>query len=192
MRRDAIVVIDIEATCWEGRNNPPGQQSEIIEIGVVTLDLKTRECSPARSILVKPTRSKVSPFCTELTTLTQEIVDTGVSFAAACATLQTDFDSKHCVWGSWGNYDRKMFQTQCASFGVDYPFSDGHINLKWLFGKLFLNRRQIGMKSALERVGYELNGTHHRGDDDAHNIARLLQYMLEQRGDEILELPPET
>ena len=29
---DRILVVDIEATCWEG-NPPPGQTSEIIEIG---------------------------------------------------------------------------------------------------------------------------------------------------------------
>jgi inhibitor of KinA sporulation pathway (predicted exonuclease) len=38
--------------------------------------------------LVKPERSTVSEFCTELTTLTQEQVDQGMSFAEACERLQ--------------------------------------------------------------------------------------------------------
>ena len=37
---DRILVVDIEATCWEG-NPPPGQTSEIIEIGLCVLDVPT-------------------------------------------------------------------------------------------------------------------------------------------------------
>lgn len=36
---DKVLVIDLEATCWE--NEPPkGQKSEIIEIGVALVDVK--------------------------------------------------------------------------------------------------------------------------------------------------------
>ncbi|MFE2626194.1 DNA polymerase III, partial [Streptomyces caelestis] len=31
-------VVDVEATCWEGQP-PPGQVSEIIEIGLTVVDL---------------------------------------------------------------------------------------------------------------------------------------------------------
>jgi hypothetical protein len=52
---DRILVIDTEATCWEG-SSPPGQISEIIEIGLCVLDVPTlarveqRATSCARSI----------------------------------------------------------------------------------------------------------------------------------------------
>ena len=39
---DKIIVIDLEATCWEG-DPPPGQESEIIEIGLCILDVATGE-----------------------------------------------------------------------------------------------------------------------------------------------------
>lgn len=34
---DNIIIIDLEATCWEGKP-PQGQESEIIEIGICVLD----------------------------------------------------------------------------------------------------------------------------------------------------------
>jgi inhibitor of KinA sporulation pathway (predicted exonuclease) len=189
LRRDHIVIIDVESTCWENRAVPPGQQSEIVEIGVCLFDVETWQPSGRRSILVKPRRSTVSAFCTQLTTLTQEQVDSGVGFAEACALLEADYLTLERAWASWGNYDRKMFAAQCESFEVRYPFNVHHTNLKTLFAKLFVKQKwkQVGMARALEIAGLPLEGTHHRGGDDAWNIARLLQYMLQQRGGTVLK-----
>lgn len=181
INRDKIVIVDIEATCWEGHHAPPGEQSEIIEIGVCLLDMETFQPSDKRSILVKPERSKVSPFCTQLTTLTHEQVSMGIGFERACAILEQDYGAKDRAWASWGNFDRKMFETQCASCSVSYPFSVCYINAKKLYAK-FHKRQQYGMTHALANAGLELEGTHHRGDDDAWNIARLMQYMLNRYG----------
>ena len=75
-----IIIIDLEATCWEGIP-PQGEVSEIIEIGICLLDTLTGEISDNRGILVKPTHSKISPFCTQLTTITPELVAReGVSY----------------------------------------------------------------------------------------------------------------
>jgi len=67
---DRILVIDVEATCWEG-NPPPGQTSEIIEIGLCMLDVPTLTRAEQRTIIVRPVCSRVSAYCTQLTTLTQ-------------------------------------------------------------------------------------------------------------------------
>ena len=81
-----IIIIDLEATCWEGIP-PKGEVNEIIEIGICQLDTLTGEISDNRGILVKPTHSKISPFCTQLTTLTPELVAReGVSFEEALLT----------------------------------------------------------------------------------------------------------
>ena len=71
---DKIVVVDIEATCWEGKL-PEGMISDIIEVGVCLLDVETGEITDNRGILVKPERSTISPFCTELTTITPELIE---------------------------------------------------------------------------------------------------------------------
>ena len=45
-------VIDVESTCWEGKP-PPGQEQEIIEIGICALDLELLAPIEAESILVR-------------------------------------------------------------------------------------------------------------------------------------------
>ncbi len=67
-------VVDVEATCWQD-GPPDGQVSEIIEIGLTTVDLSLGQRIGRHRILVRPQRSAVSAFCTELTGLTQAEVD---------------------------------------------------------------------------------------------------------------------
>ncbi|MFZ1266587.1 MAG: DNA polymerase III, partial [Anaerolineae bacterium] len=59
---DHILVVDVEATCWQGEP-PPGQSSEIIEIGLCLLDVATLARVERRDILVRPIRSTISAFC---------------------------------------------------------------------------------------------------------------------------------
>jgi inhibitor of KinA sporulation pathway (predicted exonuclease) len=178
---DLLLVIDVEATCWEGEL-PPGQENEIIEIGICTLDIATGERREKRSLLVKPERSQVSPFCTQLTTLTQEQVDQGISFVEACALLRDEYLSRERVWASYGDYDRAQFERQCRTRQIEYPFGSRHINVKTLFALAYGLPREVGMARALEVAGIPLEGTHHRGDDDAWNIAALVnRWMLKVR-----------
>jgi inhibitor of KinA sporulation pathway (predicted exonuclease) len=183
IRRDQIVIVDVEATCWENQPPPPGERNEIIEIGVCLYDVKANTLSDKRSIFVKPTMSKVSPFCTQLTTITAEqLEEQGIEFSEACEILEKEYRSRGRLWGSWGNYDRRMFKDQCKVTGVHYPFSDRHFNIKQLFAKTILDGGQaVGMSQALEIAGLPLEGVHHRGGDDAWNIGRLLQYMVEKQ-----------
>jgi inhibitor of KinA sporulation pathway (predicted exonuclease) len=174
--------VDVEATCWPGVP-PEGQESEVIEIGVCTLDVSTGERLDKRSILVKPERSKISEFCTELTSLTPKQVNKeGISFKRACALLETEYLSRKRVWASYGEYDRTLLERQCAACGVDYPFSAGHINVKVLFGLMNALPYEVGMSRALEMCGLEMEGRHHRGVDDAWNIALLLSTLILNRG----------
>jgi inhibitor of KinA sporulation pathway (predicted exonuclease) len=171
-----VNVVDVEATCWQG-SPPPGQVSEIIEIGLTVVDLVARERLAKHRILVRPAVSAVSGFCTELTGLTQSEVDGGVSFADACTTLVAEHDARKRGWASWGDYDRKQFVRQCGATGVDYPFGNRHTNAKAVFAG---EDRQVGMARALEIVGLPLEGRHHRGDDDSWNIAALVLLMVER------------
>ncbi len=176
-RLDLILVVDVESTCWNG-DPPPGEDNEIIEIGVCPLEVASGKRRDKRSILVRPERSRVSPFCTTLTTLTQADVDAGVSFKEACATLRGEFKAQDRLWASYGDYDRRMFERQCQARGVPFPFGPSHLNVKTLFAVTYALSREVGMDEALERAGLPLQGTHHRGGDDAYNIAGLLAHLL--------------
>lgn len=52
-----------------------------------------------------------------------------------------------------------------------------HLNLKRSFAQA-RGIKEVGMAQALQLVGLALEGTHHRGLDDARNIARLLPWCL--------------
>jgi inhibitor of KinA sporulation pathway (predicted exonuclease) len=176
---DHILVIDLEATCWDG-SPPTGAVSEIIEIGICPLELSTGRRLGKRSILVKPKRSQVSAFCTQLTTLTPEQVDTGITFTEACEILRKEYHARDRVWASFGDYDRTMFQKQCEATGVIYPFGPRHLNVKTLFALSRGLPHEVGMSEALGLTGAPLEGTHHRGDDDAWNIAGILAELVKK------------
>lgn len=174
---DHILVVDVESTCWQGAP-PKGQTSDIIEIGVTLLDVRTLERRDKRSIMVKPARSDVSPFCTSLTTITPADVAKGMPFEKACAILQRELGARDRLWASWGDYDRKQFQRNCDDLGVPYPFGPGHLNAKTLMAVALGLSQELGMAEALTRFGLPLEGTHHRGGDDAWNIAAILGALL--------------
>ena len=185
--RDRIIVIDIEATCWDIEPPPAGQFNEIIEVGLCTYDVATDGISGKRSILVKPITSEISAFCTELTSLTPyQIAEAGLDFAQTCRVLVEEYKVRKYIWASWGSYDRKLFRKQCRRLGVSYPFGDKHLNLRSAFAECHDGRR-LGMLAALRLAGIEPTGTLHRGADDAWNIARLLQYLIHRQGNTFLE-----
>ena len=174
---DTILVVDVESTCWKGAP-PPGQSSEIIEIGLCPIDLKTLTRTQKRSILVKPVRSQVSRFCTELTTLSPDMFARAGSLADAIDVLKTEYCSQNRLWASWGDYDRRQFERVCRDQGVAYPFGPSHLNVKSLFAAAAGNRHETGLDGAYKRLGLTMEGTHHRGDDDAWNIAQILCRLL--------------
>ncbi len=176
-KMDRILVIDLESTCWEGLP-PKGQQHEIIEIGLCVLDVATCQRLDNPSLIVQPTRSTVSEYCTRLTTLTQEDVEAGMSLVEACQLLRDKYRSRQRVWASYGDYDRWMFESSCRTFGVEYPFGSRHLNVKSLFAMVHALPREVSLAQAMEMMGWPLEGTLHRGGDDAWNIARILGHFL--------------
>jgi len=170
-------VIDVEATCWDGQP-PPGSVNEIIEIGLTVVDVSARRRVSRHRVLVRPVRSRVSGFCTELTGLTQAEVERGVSFAEACRVLVEEYGAGERPWASWGEYDRRQFARQSQADRVAYPFGypteRTHTNAKAVFTEAYGLRRKPGMSQALQIAGLPLEGRHHRGEDDAWNIAALV------------------
>lgn len=174
---DQIIVVDIEATCWEGKV-PSGMESDIIEIGICLLDIQCGAITANQAIMVKPERSEISTFCTALTTITSDMLKDAISFKEACALLKNDYQSQRRAWASCGAYDLKQFQQQCEDMKVPYPFGPSHINVKTLFALQHKLTHEVGMAEALFRLNIPLQGTHHRGVDDALNIAHILANLL--------------
>jgi inhibitor of KinA sporulation pathway (predicted exonuclease) len=174
---DVILVVDVESTCWDG-SPPPGQSSEIIEIGLCLVDIESVTRLEKCSILVRPAQSEISAFCTDLTTLTPEMFTAAGSLADAVQILKNEYRSKDRLWASWGDYDRRQFERVCADQSVGYPFGPSHLNVKSLFAAATGSAHEMGLDGAYKHLGLTMAGTHHRGDDDAWNIAGILCHML--------------
>lgn len=174
---DKVIVIDLEATCWEG-DPPQGETSEIIEIGVCVLDVATGTRAIPRAILVKPQHSTLSDYCTKLTTLTAEMLAGGLTFEEACMLLKDEYLSHQRTWASYGDYDRLQLITQCAETGIPYPFGRSHINVKNLLALQYGLKREVNLQHAMGLLDLPFEGTIHRGVDDAWNIAEVLSQVL--------------
>lgn len=173
------LVIDLEATCDQG-GRLPGNQMEIIEIGAVLVDGPTLETVGEFQTFVRPVRNRLlTAFCTDLTTIKQSDVERAPRFPEAIAELR-EFLAGHndALFCSWGAYDNNQFKQDAAYHRIGLPFWGKHLNLKEQFSLRLGLRKQLGMAGALRHVGIELRGTHHRGIDDARNIAKLLPWCL--------------
>lgn len=172
------LVIDLEATCDEDHRIPRAQ-TEIIEIGAVLAGGDTLTPADEFSTFVRPVvHRKITPFCTRLTSITQADVDAAPNFREAIAQLTRFIGGRDVLFCSWGDYDHDQFARDAARHGVKLPFGPGHLNLKRRFSEQLGEARPYGMAGALRRVGLRLQGTHHRGIDDARNITRLLPWIL--------------
>jgi len=172
-----FLVIDLEATC-DDEGRIPEKLMEIIEIGAVLVDGTTLEPVGEFSTFLRPViRPELTPFCTKLTTITQADVDGAPTFPEAMRALGRFSGHLDALFCSWGDYDRKQFEIDSARWGVPLPLR-GHMNIKKRFSAALGETKRYGMAEALKRLGLPLVGTHHRGIDDARNIARILPYAI--------------
>ena len=173
------VVVDLEAACWEGTRDR--DRMKIIEIGAV--EMPTSDGMPMQEFArcVRPTVvPMLSDFCRRLTTIRQRDVDRAGLFPAVLAEFMEWIGDEPFILCSWGGYDLTQFRTDCERHGLPLPPSfERHVNVKRQFARL-LGVKECGMERALAHAGLPLAGTHHRGIDDARNIARLAALVLPQ------------
>ena len=174
-----FIIFDLEATCWKDRRAP--DETETIEIGAVELDGNGAIQSEFGCFVRPVVHPQLSDFCLNLTSIAQSDVDGAQTFAPAFARFvawaQTGGEPLTLV--SWGDFDPRQLQLDCARAGVEYPASFArHVNIKTRFAQA-RNIKPVGMARALKILNLPLAGTHHRGIDDARNIAAIAQTMLE-------------
>ncbi|KPI86423.1 putative phosphotransferase [Leptomonas seymouri] len=200
---DVYVVLDFEATCEENKwiANP-----EVIEFPMVLVDARTAQPVAEFQRYVKPVKQPtLSDFCTQLTGITQKMVDgrstfpqvyrEALDFIARAGLGDAPPLRSYCVV-TCGDWDLKvMLPAQMAISGqLGIPASfQRWCNLKKLMGKLNIAsccgaRRHGGrnggapsdMPEMLRMVGLPLHGRHHSGIDDCRNIAAVLCELLKR------------
>ena len=178
---ERYLVIDFEATCCD-KGTVPREHMEIIEIGAVMVEAADLQVVDEFQSFVRPTRHpKLTSFCTGLTSIGQRDVDAAPVFKDVIANFKAWlYRYSGFVFCSWGDYDLKQLRQDCDFHKVPYPISAPHLNVK----RLMVERQQLskkpGLGEAVRLAGLEFSGTHHRGIDDARNIARLLPYVFGQ------------
>lgn len=177
--QDYYLVVDLEATCADD-SSIPRQRMEIIEIGAVMLNSKTLDTESEFQSFVQPIlHPQLTEFCQSLTSISQEDVNAAPLFPDVLKDFQAWFyPFGSYLFCSWGDYDKHQFKQDCRLHEVGYPFPGGHLNLKKQFSAAIGSKNKFGMDRALETLGLQLEGTHHRGIDDAKNIARIVRSLL--------------
>jgi inhibitor of KinA sporulation pathway (predicted exonuclease) len=172
------LVVDLEATC-DNQHRVPKSEMETIEIGAVMVEAVGLETVAEWESFIRPVRHpKLLPFCTDLTTITQAQVDAAPGFVDAFGKFigwMREFED--VVWCSWGDYDRNQLRQDCRHHRIEYSMPD-HLNVKTMFSEEMGLKKTKGLGRALRIAKLELLGTHHRGIDDARNIARLLPWAF--------------
>lgn len=190
------VIFDLEATCGEGV-----ETSEIIEIGAVKLNEKLKVIDSYQAFIRPELHPMITYFCEELTSITQANVDSANTFDKVfpdfinwCESIVPFSQYTDDFWlCSWGFYDKKMLIQECDRHKIPHNNFKNHISIKHQHGELLYAqekaileaagrtpnsrlkqlKRGVGMDGALKMLNIELEGTHHRGIDDARNISKI-------------------
>ena len=172
---DKIYIVDIEATCWKEKE-PDGQISEIIQVGIVELNLPSGSISSKVDYNIRPQYSEVSEFCTELTGITPEELEGEKNFSQVYDMIKERFPHlEDYTWASYGDYDRKGFKEMSDLHKIPYLFGRTHINIKNLFALKWRLNKEVGLKNALKILNKKLVGQHHNALDDALNTIEIFK-----------------
>ncbi|VBB17692.1 exonuclease [Yasminevirus sp. GU-2018] len=189
-----ICVLDFEATCWENSND-----HEIIEFPSVllkwrqTTDSKGKTSHTVKEIsriqtYVKPKiNPSVSKFCLDLTGITQDTVNKGVPLKTAIRAHE-DWLREHCgddfeqnttivTCGNWDLQTMLPMDLKKTGLKTSKVYSKW-VNIKEVFA-LITKTHSVPMVPMLKHFGLNLEGRHHSGIDDCHNIARIFTKLVE-------------
>jgi inhibitor of KinA sporulation pathway (predicted exonuclease)/RNA:NAD 2'-phosphotransferase (TPT1/KptA family) len=197
---DYIIVFDFECTCDDDKNNKFDVQ-EIIEFPAVIVNAKTMQMVKAFQTYVKPSKyPNLTDFCTELTGITQEQVDNGVSIETALAMFHKFLENNNVLGSefvvlSCGDFDAGALKKEAEFKDIFVPsYMKEWINIKKVFPlhlydtskeeivdlKIKQQKSVVtGMLDMLKHCDLELLGRHHSGIDDSFNIARWVAKCLE-------------
>jgi len=178
---NTILFVDLEMTCFEREQNTEENFTEVIEIGIVSVDNKNAKIIDKASYLIRNEYMPISDYCTTITTITQNLIDKeGMSLKEACNLIQDRFGSHNKTWLAWGCGDYNHLEKNCKLKDVKNPFSDNYINFSEIFALTKGVVKSGGLRKNLIANGISYNGQQHRAMVDAEATAEL--YLKTFRG----------
>lgn len=188
-----ICVLDFEANCVESNDR---SVNEIIEFPSVLyhwnlLENDFKEVSRYQDY-VKPIKNpKLSKYCTDLTGITQEQVDNGISFPESFRghydwlkkninPVLLDYCTTFVTCGNWDL--ETMLPKDCSRHGIIYypDIYKRFINIKKSYQNTLNTPKQFGLANMLKLAKMNMEGRHHSGIDDCHNTGRLFHYLIKK------------
>jgi inhibitor of KinA sporulation pathway (predicted exonuclease) len=174
-RHERLLYIDTESMFWAGPP-PPGLSYDIIEIGVVELDLTTLKIVRERAHFVRPTRWEISDRCTRLTGITPDDIRTARTFPEVLTKVAKEFSPSTALCCTWGD-DASLIAAACRQHGLPMPIRSV-LDLAPLFQSLFLLKQMASLHSAVSMLGLNFDGVPHGALPDARNTALLHAEIL--------------
>lgn len=170
--------IDFEFTMPERNVRTRDFFAEIIEVGIVAV--VDDQIKDQFSSFVTPLKfPKLSERCKSFLHITQQQVDTGLSFFDFIRKLEEYNKSQlDTTIVTWGNMDMKVLRHNCLAAGVAFPFHAKELDLSMEYKRFFGDQNQTGLWKAVQEYGKEGTGRHHRALDDAmttYNIFKLVE-----------------
>lgn len=177
---DKIIVIDLEATCWGNDVPPEGSRTDILAVGICTLQVETGEITDKTLWYVIPERSEISDFCTELTGITPELIrEQGLTLSEVCERIRTLYEPEKRMWAGYGSFDRIQLESQCREMNIPFPMGDTYLNIMPLFCAKQKVPGMRGLRRALRMLNEPFEGVQHNAADDAYNAAKVLRSILD-------------
>jgi len=185
-----ICVLDFEATC-DNKTHIPHEIIEFPSVLVKISDGIITYISEFQLYCLPKINPILSNYCMQLTGITQEQVNNGVSFAEA---LQ-----RHLQWLKLNIPDFKneikknnvvimtFTEMDMENFAVDefkrHNIKPAEIYLKYVdvkkeFIKIFKIGKKFGLVHFLEYIGTSFEGRQHSGLADCKNTVKLLEHMV--------------
>ncbi|XP_045610989.1 ERI1 exoribonuclease 3 isoform X2 [Procambarus clarkii] len=180
---DYFLVLDFEATCEKSKQINP---QEIIEFPTLKVNAKTYEIESQFHRFVKPIHNPIlSPFCTGLTSITQDVVEKADPFP----TVFKEFDKwikeevgldNTFLFVTCGDWDLKtMLPNQCDLENLQLPsYCKEWLNIKKSYAIVkgdFIK----GMMPMIRGLSLIHTGHLHRGLDDCLNIVKILRALAD-------------
>lgn len=174
------IIFDLEANFKRDDSN---FIRETIEIGAVKVNEKL-EVIDTFETFIKPLKNPIiTDSCTELTTITNADVEHAPSFPEGAELFKNWIDlNEPFQLLSWGHYDKKQLKSDSAIHNLPTDWLASHDSLKHIHYEVILRKkgRAMGMERALQKANIPAVGTHHRGIDDAKNIAKIFTHYFNQ------------
>ncbi len=190
---DSLFVLDFEATCDHPRQTSP---MEVIELPCIRLRFsgpggRLEEAARFHRYVRPVVHPRLTPFCTELTGITQEMVDGEDVFERVYGDFlewlssETEGFRLPFSFVTCGDWDLKtMLPGQCRLSGLEPPGEGRPHFRRWVNVKRSCHSATghfpRDMSALLSSVGAgDFVGRQHSGIDDCENIARAARALAE-------------